>query len=409
MDEEKKQLNIILLIVFIGFMGASLPYTIFAPLFLNNTNSLALIPPSWDLNYRGFMLGVALATYPFGQFFGAPIIGGLSDRYGRKFILIISLSLSSLGHLFSAIALTLHSLPLLLFSRFFTGLMEGNIAIVQSMAGDFKHIRKEVSFGKIFAIGSVGYILGPLIGGIISDKNIFKYFSYDLPFYLAALIAVVTMLLAATQLTIFQQHTNDVPFLQRFNFHKRMKILFSKRKLKDLLIVSIIFTFSIDIFYEFGPVYLTILWGMSPAKLALYNTMLCIGLSLGSIDQARLAFVDVRKIVLISMLITASTFLSLVLFQDVFLALVLFFIAGIGIAITSNRLNVQVSNNANKDIHGETIGNQFGLRMLGDSIICLIGGLMIAKNAILPLLFSAVIAIVAFIFYQRCSKNLKNF
>ncbi len=405
MVEEKKQLNIILLIVFIGFMGASLPYTIFAPLFLNHTHSIDLIPANWNLSNRGLMLGIALAAYPFGQFFGSPLLGGLSDRYGRKFMLILSLSLSAIGHLLAAISLTIHSLSLLLFSRFFTGLMEGNIAIVQSMAGDFKHIRKEFSFGRIFAIGSMGYILGPLLGGIISDNKIYHAFSYALPFYVATFVALITVFLSATQLTVFEQNSNNIALLQRFNFYKRLKVLFSRRKLKNLLIVSIIFTFAVDIFYEFGPVYLTLLWQMSPSQIAIYNTTLCFGLILGSFNLASLSFFNTRTMIIISMLITATAFGLMVLFQQVILTLFLFFLAGLGIAGTSTRLNVQISNNADKHIHGETIGNQFGLRMLGDSIICLLGGIMIAHNALLPIFLSTLIAITAFIFYHRASKN----
>ena len=402
MKEDYYQLNIILLTVFIGFIGSSLPYTIFAPLFLNS-DIQTIIPTSWDFSSRCMMLGVALAVYPFGQFLGSPILGGCSDRYGRKFVLIVSLTFSALGHILSGLAITFNSLGFLLLSRFLTGIMEGNIAISQAIAADLKHISKEISFGRIFTIGSLGYILGPLLGGLLSDHTIHPLFSYDLPFYIAALITFIAVILATVKLVPQQQTINNISFLERFNLYRRLKVLFDSKQLKQLLIVSIIFTFGVDIFYEFGPAYLTILWAMTPAQIALYNTTLCVGLAVGSSSLPSYLFrhISARQITLCSMLITALSFILLVLMADKELALFWFFVAGVGIAGTSTRINIQISNQANKDIHGETMGNQFGLRMLGDSIICLFGGLVIATNTALPISISAVVAIISFIAYKN--------
>lgn len=61
MKEEKQQLWIILLIVFIGFVGTSIAYPIFPPLFLHPENS-SIIPAHWSENYRSILLGIALAA-----------------------------------------------------------------------------------------------------------------------------------------------------------------------------------------------------------------------------------------------------------------------------------------------------------------------------------------------------------
>jgi MFS family permease len=98
-NDEKQQLWIILLIVFIGFVGTSIAYPIFPPLFLHPTLG-AIVPSTWHANARSIFLGIALAAYPFGQFIGLPILGGCSDRYGRKRMLIISLTGSTFGYFF---------------------------------------------------------------------------------------------------------------------------------------------------------------------------------------------------------------------------------------------------------------------------------------------------------------------
>lgn len=82
-NEETKQLWIILLIVFISFIGSSIAYPIFPPLFLQSSDQL-IISPEWSDTSRRILLGLTLAIFPLGQFIGSPILGRNSDLYGRK-------------------------------------------------------------------------------------------------------------------------------------------------------------------------------------------------------------------------------------------------------------------------------------------------------------------------------------
>src|SRR5579862_5856480 len=145
--DEKYQLWVILLIVFIGFIGTSIAYPIFPPLFLYPDNH-SIIPSTTSQNIRSILLGLALAAYPLGQFIGSPILGGCSDRYGRKRMLILSLAGSVVGYFLSALSLQQNWLWVLLLSRFLTGLMEGNLAIVRAMATDLESISKYKSIGR---------------------------------------------------------------------------------------------------------------------------------------------------------------------------------------------------------------------------------------------------------------------
>ncbi|MBP9722643.1 MAG: MFS transporter [Gammaproteobacteria bacterium] len=411
---EKAQLRIILLIIFIGFIGASLPYPIFSPLFLTPTHN-SIIPYEWDYISRSIWLGVVLAAYPLGQFLGSPILGGCSDKYGRRIILMISLTISALGHCFSAIAINYQSLSLLLTSRFLTGLMEGNIAIVQAMVGDLKFINKEESFGKISAIGSVGYVMGPLLGGIFSDSKILSDFSYALPFYLATIISLVALILTILKLypartKNYDSHNSHISILERFNIFKRLYLLCTNKQLKYLLLASVIYTFGVDTFYEFGPAFLTIFWSTSPVEIAIYNTVLCIGLVVGSrwLPNKLEFFISERKIILLAIISTGIAFLLITIILNKILVLMLFGIAGIGIAVTTTKITIQISNVAHETVQGEALGSQLGLRMLGNAIACSSGGFIIAQSATLPIIISSIFTVFAFgIYCQFTSKIYK--
>src|SRR5271163_1497826 len=77
------------IVIFMGFVGYSLMITIFTPLFLRS--DAPLLAAGDPMHKRTILLGFLLCVYPLGQFVGSPIMGSLSDRYGRKSILLSSL------------------------------------------------------------------------------------------------------------------------------------------------------------------------------------------------------------------------------------------------------------------------------------------------------------------------------
>jgi MFS family permease len=78
---------------------------------------------------RTLAAGLLLAAYPLGQFFGAPVLGALSDRHRRKPVLLTSLAVSALCYLGIALAIADRSLALLGLAGLIAGLAESNIAI----------------------------------------------------------------------------------------------------------------------------------------------------------------------------------------------------------------------------------------------------------------------------------------
>lgn len=402
-DEENKQLWIILLIVFIGFVGTSIAYPIFPPLFLH-PGEHSIVPTSWNIHARSIFLGIALAAYPLGQFIGSPILGGCSDRYGRKRLLIFSLSGSIVGYFLTALSLQFNWLWALLFSRFITGAMEGNLAIVRAMATDLESVNKYRSIGRINAVAAIGYVLGPLIGGFLSDNLLVHWFSFAFPFYLAVILSIFAALLAVIMLVEKPQQLSqhETTIWKRFNLIARFKTLFrTSQTLKYLLIISTIFTFAVDIFYEFNPVYLTGLWSMTPAGIAIYNGALSFTLALGAGWLPHKLSLHFNKISILryAMLLTAIFLMLISIFPNKFLIFVLFGLIGLSIATVNTNMTIHISNSADKTIQGEAFGAQISLRMLADAGICLFGGFLIISSVILPIAISAIIALIASITY----------
>ena len=130
-------------------------------------------------------LGFLMLTLAFGvaNFFGSPILGALSDRYGRRPVLLIGFAGLALSFFVTA---TAPALWVLVVVRLFSGAMQANIAIANAYVADITAGEDRAKrFGQLGAMFGLGFMLGPVIGGLLGDINV------RLPFYAAGTLAVV--------------------------------------------------------------------------------------------------------------------------------------------------------------------------------------------------------------------------
>src|SRR3989344_3224360 len=99
----KNPLAVIFLTVFVDLLGYGILIPVVPLLLTDPTSPYYLLPAGWSVGQGYFLLGVLLATYPLGQFFSAPILGQLSDQFGRKRILAVSLAGTCLGYVLFAV------------------------------------------------------------------------------------------------------------------------------------------------------------------------------------------------------------------------------------------------------------------------------------------------------------------
>lgn len=142
------------------------------------------------------MIGVLNASYPVTQFIGAPILGRLSDRYGRKPILLISQVGTLIGLLILGFA---NSFVLLLISRIIDGFSGGNIATAQAMIADSTSEKTRThGLGLVGAAFGLGFIIGPIIAFValsLSGND------YRAPAFIAAGFSLLSILLTAFWIT----------------------------------------------------------------------------------------------------------------------------------------------------------------------------------------------------------------
>lgn len=133
-----------------------------------------------------YWYGAMIVTFGLTQFFCAPILGALSDRFGRRPVLLGSIF--GLGTMFLASALA-NSLLGLLLARIFGGLLAANFAVANAYVADLTTPENRAkSFGMIGAAFGIGYVIGPMVGGLLGSIDI------RLPFYVAAGLSAANFL-----------------------------------------------------------------------------------------------------------------------------------------------------------------------------------------------------------------------
>jgi DHA1 family tetracycline resistance protein-like MFS transporter len=210
---EKKALPIVLFTVFLDVLGVGILIPVLPQLIFT-----IFIPHGFSYNESLIMLGWLTGIYPLMQFLATPILGQLSDRFGRRRVLAISLAGTALGYALFAIAIITKNIPLLFFARALDGITGGNISVARAVVADVSTEEKRTrNFGLIGACFGLGFVMGPYIGarlaaGGVSFFGLFNtphWFNTATPFWFTAILSVINVILLVALLPETHKHINN--------------------------------------------------------------------------------------------------------------------------------------------------------------------------------------------------------
>jgi len=148
-----------------------------------------------DLGARPFTIGVVLAAYSAAQLVGSPLLGRLSDHFGRRPVLVIALAGSAVGHLLTGFA---GSIWLIVVARAFDGFSGGSLSIAHAAAADLAPPpQRPRLFGLLGAGIALGFVAGPALGSLAARGGV------RVPFFVAAALCGANALSAWWRLPAF--------------------------------------------------------------------------------------------------------------------------------------------------------------------------------------------------------------
>jgi DHA1 family tetracycline resistance protein-like MFS transporter len=172
----KKEKLIIIFTVLVDVIGFGIVIPIL-PLYVTEFGASATI------------VTLLFASFSFFAFFSSPLLGAVSDRIGRRPVLILSIASTAIGWFVFAGA---QSIPFLFLGRIIDGAAAGNFSIAQSYLVDISENEEErtVNLGLIGAMFGIGFMLGPIIGGVLAK------ISHATPFWFAGGLATLNAITA---------------------------------------------------------------------------------------------------------------------------------------------------------------------------------------------------------------------
>lgn len=374
------------LVIFIGFIGYSMMVTLFVPMLMYDH---AFFGGEVSRAAKTTTIGVLLALYPLGQFIGSPVIGALSDRFGRKRVIMISLFFTILFYLFIAVSLQLHYLLLLMASCFMCGLTESNVAIAQSSIAD---ISLPEDRGRLFAYmyssESLGYIAGPLMGGLVA-----VHFGYAAPFWivLGMLVATYVWILISFKDPFVPKTDAPIDYFKTFT---NLASVFSDTPIRRVYLVNFLLYMSAFGFWRVIQIYMVDKWSFDVGKVTFYYSYLAV---LGTISNifffAPLSRRFTLKTFIIWTAIVGGLFVAAVVIpkSEVFY----WFTAGpatVFLVLTMAACSAYLSGLVSGERQGRVLGNNLAIQVGAESLSALLGGFLAAMLIPLPLLTYGIVA-----------------
>jgi MFS transporter, DHA1 family, tetracycline resistance protein len=322
--------------------------------------------------------GVVTFTFSIANFFGSPILGALSDSYGRRPILLVGFSGLMLSFFNTALAT---SVGMLLAIRLVAGAMQANISVASAYVADITPPELRAKrFGMLGAMSGVGFILGPVIGGLLGSINL------HLPFIVSGSLALLNLLygffVLPESLPKERRHAFDWKAANPFSALRRLT------QLQDAAPLAVVVAFSglaQFILYTCWVLYSTFKFGWGPGDngwaLAAVGIVQAIvqGLLMGRI----LKVVSVRRLAVLGMTSSTLAYLLWGAATHGWMMYAIIFVNLLGPTVASAIQSI-ISSAADAKNQGKTLGAVGGINSLMAVIAPVLGAPLLTMVSHLP-------------------------
>ena len=384
-----KKLFTLLLIVFIDLVGFGIVIPIL-PIFIEKIGG------------GPFMVGLVIAIFSLFQFVFAPILGRLSDKYGRRPVLILTAFINALSYFLIFFSQTL----LIIFvARIVAGIGSANISVAQAYVADtskaHERTKKLALMGSIFGLG---FIIGPLIGGIVSEQ-----ISVSAPFLIPAVLSLINAVLMFFVLPESNKALQKHIKIEFFNWKVTREVLRPKN-MSFLLFLFFFANLALALIIGVFPLFSQERFGWGEAQNGYYFGLIGLG---SFITQAFLIRFLLRKfdetqLVRLSLLVFGISVIIVGFSRWGLLTLLVGPFTSFGFSLTNVNVQSLISLESKQEEQGIVLGVAQSFGSMARVIGPLIGGTIATFNLGAPYIISGIFAILILVFGQDYLKYIKT-
>lgn len=375
----------------------------------NSPNFILAQGTSVETGY--LLLGLLFTLFSLGQFLAAPIIGQFSDKWGRKKLLAFSVFGTSLGFLLFGIGVITGNVPLLFFARFFAGVMGGNIVVAQAAIADITTPENRAkNFGMIGAAFGLGFILGPFIGGKLTDTTLVSWFSASTPFFFAALLSFINVLQVLYYLTETNMHTVKEKKVEWGKSLSNIMHALQMPRVRPLFITNFLFQGGFSFYVTFMAVYLLTKFHFSQGELGNYFAFVGIWIVITQafITRKVARYFSETKVIQNSLIAVGICILAIVMISSVQVLYMVVPFFAIAVGLSQSNITALISRSAAAGVQGEVLGINGSVMALAQAIPPIISGVaagLFEPHA--PLIIAAVFTVIAGLYFNNHLRNLR--
>ena len=397
--KSRSPLLTIFVTVFLDLLGLGVIIPVIPALFFEPSNEF--FSPAVTDEQKSILYGLLIAAFPILQFFGAPMLGSLSDRYGRKPMLTLSLIGTLIGYLLFAWAILMQNIVLLFISRALPGFMGGNIAIILSSISDVSDAQSRAkNFGLVGMAFGLGFILGPTIGGVLADETVVSWFNAATPFWFTSALTVLNILLVHFRFreTLLEKRSAAINIFTGF---RNIGVAFRAANLRAIFIVILLLSLGFSFFTQFFSVLLIQEFSFAEKDIGLLYGWIGIWLAFtqGVVVRQLSKYVASSTLISYTILALSLSLASLLIPDQSFWFYILNPLVALSQGMTAPNLTAVVSEQASPQQQGEILGINQSMQSLGQAVPPLIAGYINTISSSLPILTASLIIFCGWLVY----------
>lgn len=349
--------------------------------------------PFWaeKLGANPFEVGLILTVYALAQFLFTPVLGALSDRLGRRPVILGSLLIEAVGFVLTALAGTL---PLLLLARFIGGLGASNIGSAQAVVADVTAPKDRArGMGMVGAAIGVGFVVGPALGGVLAT------FGSTVPFWAAFVVALanallVLLLLPETRARAATTHTEPLSPLAFFAGWNRAR---KSPVILRLIAINLLFTLAFTAMEAVFPLFSQDVFGWKAVQngyIFTYVGVLVVIMQGGLVGQLVRRFGE-RGVQIAGLALLTVGLLLLPFGVTLATLLLALGLLSLGDGAVTPTTNAMLSLASPAEAQGETLGLAQGIGGLGRMVGPLMAGWLFGLGIGLPFFVGGALTLLA--------------